>query len=109
MALAFFFYVNGNYDIEDAPVANIDVIFSLNLDDFYTQENKRMDEEIKEVVYRALFNKMKGGLSEIITGVDYVNGLMNGYLTNTSAMKKDFNPYIVFSVTGSVTFTYQNC
>lgn len=105
----FLFYVEENVNVEEDPLADVQVVFLLHLEDFYSDGSKRMDEEIKGVAFNALLTKMKGGLRELITGVEHINEILEGFFDSNNAKVRDMHPYLTFTITGEVTYNYKNC
>lgn len=104
----FFFYVDDIINFNDAPSASINVIFFLNLNDFFSENNYRMDEEIRQKVIKVL-EKKPFILDKMVSGVDFVNNILKGYLNGKSIINGNIHPYHVFTVQGSVTYNYKNC
>lgn len=106
---SFLMHASGNTNISEDPVTLLQIVFFLNIDDFYNTTETRNDEELKEIAYNAVLTKLKGGLKEIIPGVEYVDGLLDGYLQGKTIMTWDMHPHVVFTITGNISYTYKNC
>lgn len=103
----FFFVVDNRRSFQDAPNVRVDVVFMLNLDDFYPNEEVlRKDEEIKEQVMKVLYRKPFTPTTEV-SGTDFLNTMLQGYIDGKNI--KDMHPYHVFTVQGTMTFNYKNC
>lgn len=103
----FFFVVDKRRSYQDAPIVNVDVVFMLNLENFYPGENAlRKDEEIREQVMKVLYRKPFSPKTEV-SGIEYINTMLQGYLDGKNV--KDHHPYHIFSVQGTMTFNHKNC
>lgn len=101
----FFFHVEDDRDLIDAPVANVSVIFLLNLEEFYSGEDVlRKDEEIKQTVLSVL-DKRPFTTTRMLSGTDYLQTILRSVPTSV----KDVHPYHVFAVQGSMTYNIKNC
>ncbi|MEO0572582.1 MAG: hypothetical protein AAF039_12825 [Bacteroidota bacterium] len=104
----FFCHVEETVDLTDAPQANLNWIFMLNLEHFYNGNIERMDEEIKQVVNASLIRK-PFTLSSMVSGPEFVDNLLKGFFDGKSLAQRDMHPYCIFTVRGTVTYNYKNC
>jgi len=103
----FFFVAEKRKTYSDAPNVRVDIVFMLNLNDFYPNEELlRKDEEIKEEVMKVLYRKPFKPTTEI-SGTDFLNTMLQGYIEGRNI--KDMHPYHVFAVQGTMTFNHKNC
>lgn len=110
----FFFNVfNQEETHDDDPSAQLDIIFMLNLEDFY-QTSERKDEDFISLVISVL-KKTRFKVEKVLRGEEYLDRLVNGLKTgNTLVKPKNFyndnlHPRMIFTVRGNVNFNYKTC
>lgn len=101
----FFFEVENDIDVSDAPEVNVNVHFILDLDNFYPNEkDKRNDEEIRELVLKNVLRQTFNP-SKIHIGAYKLSGIVN----DNKLFSDDMHPKHIFTLSGKLSFNYKRC
>lgn len=102
----FFFVVDERKSFGEDPSSEIDIVFMVDLNDFYNS-NERMDEEFKSVVNQVLRDSLM--TVNNFYGYERLNTMLSGFQLGKSMDFDHMHPKLIFTVNGTVNYNLKAC
>lgn len=103
----FFFVDNEQKNIDQDPSSLVDIVFMVDLNDFFTSSEERKDEEFKSIVYTVLQNS-RFKMTQI-NGHERLETLLRGYGIGKSVEFDHLHPKLIFTIQGTLNYNLKTC